>query len=82
MAFLFSHDGDPLNRKELILQKDSEDDLETTGNDSVTFKEYFGESDDELNESFYGFKEEYEVMEEDSIDDNSAFLKLILSPPN
>ena len=82
MAFLFSHDGDPLNRKELILQKDSEDDLETTGNDSVTFKEYFGESDDELNESFYGFKEEYEVMEEESIDDNSAFLKLILSPPN
>ena len=82
VAFLFSHDGDPLNRKELILQEDSEDDLKTTGNDSVTFKEYFGESDDELNESFYGFKEEYEVMEEDSTDDDSAFLKLILSPPN
>ena len=57
-------------RTELILQEDSEDDLETTENDSVTFKEYFGESDDELNESFYGFEEEYEVMEENSTDDS------------
>ena len=68
-----------LNRTELILQEDSEDDL--TEDDSVTFKEYFGESDDELNKSFYGFEEEYEVMEEDSTDD-SAFLKYILSLPN
>ena len=37
MASLFSHDEDPLNRTELILQ-DSEDDLETTENDSVTFR--------------------------------------------
>ena len=55
MASLFSHDEDPLNRTELILQEDSEDDLETTENDSVTFKEYFGESDDELNKSFLWF---------------------------
>ena len=68
-----------LNRTELILREDSEDDL--TEDDSVTFKEYFGESDDELNKSFYGFEEEYEVMEEDSTD-NSAFLKYILSLPN
>ena len=40
MASLFSHDKDPLNRMELILQEDSEDDLETTKNDSVTFKKY------------------------------------------
>ena len=52
MAFLFSHKEDPLNRTELILQKDSEDDIETTKNDSVTFKGYFGESDDELNKRF------------------------------
>ena len=38
MAFLFGHDRDPRNRKELILREDSEDDLKTTGNDSVTFK--------------------------------------------
>ena len=75
MAFLFSHNEDPLNRTELILQEDSEDDLETTENDSVTFKEYFGESDDELNESFYGFEEEYEVMEEDSTDDSGEELE-------
>ena len=75
MASLFSHNEDPLNRTELILQEDSEDDLETTENDSVTFKEYFGESDDELNESFYGFEEEYEVMEEDSTDDSGEELE-------
>ena len=34
MAFLFSHEEDPLNRTELILQEDSEDDLETRENDS------------------------------------------------
>ena len=34
----------------------------------VTFTEYFGESDNELNESFYGFEEEYEVTKEDSTD--------------
>ena len=33
MASQFSHDKDPLNRTELILQEDSEDDLETTEND-------------------------------------------------
>ena len=38
MASLFSHDEDPLNRTELILQEDSEDDLETTENDSATFR--------------------------------------------
>ena len=72
MASLFSHDKDPLNRTELILQENSEDDLETTENDFVTFKEYFGESDDELNESFYGFEEEYEVMEEDPAVDRTS----------
>ena len=30
MASLFSHDKDPLNRTELVLQEDSEDGLETT----------------------------------------------------
>ena len=73
MAFLFSHDEDPLNRTELILQEDSEDDLETTENDSVTFKEYLGEIDDEL--SFYGFEEEYKVMEENSTDDSCVKLE-------
>ena len=81
MASLFSHDEDPLNRTELILQVDSEDDLETTENDSVTFKEYFGESDDELNKSFLWFWGREEVMKEDSTDD-SAFLKHIFTPPN
>lgn len=52
MAFLFSHNEEPLNRTDLILQKDSEDHIETTKNDSVTFKGYFGESDDELNKRF------------------------------
>ena len=73
MAFLFSHDEDPLNRTELILQEDREDDLETTENDSVTFKEYLGEIDDEL--SFYGFEEEYKVMEENSTDDSCVKLE-------
>ena len=75
MASLFSHDKDPLNRTGLILQEDSENDLETTKNDSVTFKDYFGESNDELNESFYGYEEEYEVMEEDSTDDSGEELE-------
>ena len=75
MASLLSHDEHPLNRTELIIQEDSEDDLETTENDSVTFKEYFGESDDELNERFYGFEEEYDVMEEDSTDDSGEELE-------
>ena len=65
----------PLNRTELIIQEDSEDDLETTENDSGTFKEYFGESDDELNERFYGFEEEYDVMEEDSTNDSGEELE-------
>ena len=52
MASLFSHDEVPLNRTELILQEHGEDEFETTENDSVTFKEYFGESDDKLNRSF------------------------------
>ena len=43
MASLFIHDEDPLNRTELILQEDSEDDLETTENDSVSIKEYFAD---------------------------------------
>ena len=38
----------------------------------LTFKEYFGESNDELNESFYGFEEEYEVMEEEDFTDDSG----------
>ena len=52
MAFSFSHDKDPLgwifDKTELILQKDSKDDLEATENHYVTFEEYFGASD-ELN---------------------------------
>ena len=75
MASLFGHNKDPLNRTELILQEDSKGNWETTENDSVTFKEYFGESDDELNESFYAFEEEYEVMEEDSTDNSGEELK-------
>ena len=35
---ILSHDKHPLNRTELILQEVSEDDSETTGKDSVTFK--------------------------------------------
>lgn len=44
----------------------------------LTFKEYFGESDDELNRSFYGFEEEHEVMEEGSA--NNSDEKLATAP--
>ena len=42
--------------------------LNRTENDSVAFKEYFCEFDDELNERLYSFEDE--VMEEDSTDDS------------
>ena len=39
MASMLFHEGDPLNKteQELILQEDSDDGLETTENNSVTF---------------------------------------------
>ena len=37
MASLLSHEEDPLNRTELILLEDCEDDSETTENNSATF---------------------------------------------
>ena len=75
MASLFIHDKDPLNRTDEL---DSKDKLETKGNDYVTFEEYFGSSDNELNESFYGFEEEYEVLDEDSTDNSGEKLETAL----
>ena len=67
MASLDSHNEDPLSSTELILQEDSKNELETRENYCVTFEEYFGVNDDELNKSFYGFEKEYDVMEEKSM---------------
>ena len=82
MASLDSHNEDPLSSTELILQEDSKDNLETRENDCVTFEEYFGVNDDELNKSFYGFEKEYDVMEEKSKDESGEELETAQSATN
>ena len=82
MASLDSHNEDPLSSTELILQEDSKNELETRENYCVTFEEYFGVNDDELNKSFYGFEKEYDVMEKKSKDESGEKLEIAQSATN